>query len=269
MADGTSPADARSLIYGKMALVLRDVEAIAKERKNPQQGYQFRGVDDVMTALHPVLAKHGVFCVPLVEEMQREQYQTRNGAQMTSTVLKVRHRFYAEDGSSVDAIVIGEGSDSADKSANKAMSTAFKYAMFETFCIPTEDQADSDPDRDTPEGRGVAGAAGSQRPGKQRGGQQQQTPQPAGQPAQPSGDVQQPGRKSDRAGNGTAAPLISDSQRQRLFTLLRNTGHTAEDFKVWLKQHHNLESSKDITRAIYDGICKRVQDKSPLLQKAA
>jgi len=31
----------------------------------------------------------------------------------------------------------GEGMDSSDKATNKANSAAYKYAMFELFCIPT------------------------------------------------------------------------------------------------------------------------------------
>ncbi len=43
-----------------------------------------------------------------------------------------------------------QGLDSGDKATNKAMSVAFKYACFQTFCIPTENLID-DPDADTPE----------------------------------------------------------------------------------------------------------------------
>ena len=38
--------------------------------------------------------------------------------------------------------------DSGDKATNKAMSAAFKYACFQTFCIPTEEM--KDPDAETP-----------------------------------------------------------------------------------------------------------------------
>ena len=34
--------------------------------------------------------------------------------------------------------------DRSDKSTNKAMSAAFKYACFQTFCIPTEEMRDAD-----------------------------------------------------------------------------------------------------------------------------
>ncbi len=40
--------------------------------------------------------------------------------------------------------------DSGDKATNKAMAVAFKYACFQTFCIPTESLMD-DPDATTPE----------------------------------------------------------------------------------------------------------------------
>lgn len=69
---------------------------------------------------------------------------------MIYSVCKMKYRFFAVDGSYVDAVVVGEGMDSGDKATNKAMSVAFKYACFQTFCIPTENLID-DPDADTPE----------------------------------------------------------------------------------------------------------------------
>ena len=59
--------------------------------------------------------------------------------------------FRSTDGSEVCATVIGEGMDSADKSSNKAMAVAFKYACFQVFCIPTEEMAKDDPDAYSPE----------------------------------------------------------------------------------------------------------------------
>ena len=57
-----------------------------------------------------------------------------------------KYAFYADDGSSVDTVVIGEGMDESDKSMNKAMSAAYKYACFQTFCIPTDEMIDSETD---------------------------------------------------------------------------------------------------------------------------
>jgi hypothetical protein len=48
------------------------------------------------------------------------------------------------DGSKHTAATFGEAMDSSDKATNKAMSAAFKYAAFMTFCIPTEGDNDAD-----------------------------------------------------------------------------------------------------------------------------
>lgn len=136
------------MIYGKIADCMRQLGAIGKTSKNAQQGFMYRGVDAVMNALNPVLTANHVFCVPEVLEQHREERQTRSGGNLIYSILKMCYTLYAEDGSSVSATVIGEGMDSADKSSNKAMSVAYKYAMFQIFSIPTEEMAD--PDADTP-----------------------------------------------------------------------------------------------------------------------
>ena len=136
------------MIYGKIADCMRQLGAIGKTSKSAQQGFMYRGVDAVMNALNPVLTANHVFCVPEVLEQHREERQTRNGGNLIYSILKMCYTLYAEDGSSVSATVIGEGMDSADKSSNKAMSVAYKYAMFQIFSIPTEEMAD--PDADTP-----------------------------------------------------------------------------------------------------------------------
>lgn len=139
---------ARPMIYGKIADCMRQLGAIGKTSKNMQQGFMYRGIDAVMNALNPVLTENRMFCVPEVLEQHREERQTRNGGNLIYSILKMRYTLYAEDGSSVSADVIGEGMDSADKSSNKAMSVAYKYAMFQIFSIPTEEMAD--PDAETP-----------------------------------------------------------------------------------------------------------------------
>lgn len=131
-------------IYKAICDIMNDVEYIGKNSKNDQQKFMFRGIDAVMNVFKPLLAKHRVFVVPQVLESYREERQTKTGGNLIYTVLKVSYKFYAEDGSFVESIVQGEGMDSADKSSNKAMSVAFKYAMFQVFCVPTEEMKDPD-----------------------------------------------------------------------------------------------------------------------------
>jgi hypothetical protein len=131
-------------IYTLMAKVMGEVGAIEKLRKNQQQGYAFRGIDDVYMALQPALVKHGVVCVPEVVEERREERPSKNGGTLFYTTVRMAFTFYAPDGSYVRAVTSGEAMDSGDKSTNKAMSAAMKYAMLQTFCIPTEEKKDTE-----------------------------------------------------------------------------------------------------------------------------
>lgn len=136
-------------IYALIPKVMKDIGAIGKDRKNDQQGYKFRGIEDMYNAANPALVAHGVFCVPQVTKYEQQDRVSKSGTPSIRVVLTVCHRFYADDGSFVEAVTIGEGIDTSDKASNKAMSAAMKYAMIETFSIPTEDMEDSD--RTTPE----------------------------------------------------------------------------------------------------------------------
>ena len=136
--------NATPLIYKKIIEVMSDINAIGKDRRNQQQGFQFRGIDDVMNELHSSLAKCGVFVLPKVLEETRTTGKTSRGGDMFYTRLKINFGFYAEDGSHVDAVVIGEAMDTGDKASNKALSIGLKYAMLQVFCIPTEDEKDPD-----------------------------------------------------------------------------------------------------------------------------
>jgi hypothetical protein len=111
----------------------------------------FRGIDQVMNTMKPLFAKHGVFAVPEVVDTQRSERTTKSGGNLIYTIHKIKYHFIASDGSEVCATVVGEGMDSADKSSNKAMAVAFKYACFQVFCIPTEEMAKDDPDTYYPE----------------------------------------------------------------------------------------------------------------------
>lgn len=136
-------------IYQAITDIMSEGYAITKDKRNAQQGFKYRGIDDVLNTFQPLLAKHHVFVVPEVLDQQRQERTTGKGGSLLYSLLRMRYTFYAEDGSSVSAVVIGEGMDSGDKASNKAMSVAMKYAMFQVFCIPTEEM--QDPDADTPE----------------------------------------------------------------------------------------------------------------------
>lgn len=136
-------------IYAAICGVMEDIGAVGKGDYNQQQKFKYRGIDAVMNALNPAMIKHKIFCTPEVLEQTREERSTKSGGNLIYSVCRMRYRFFTVDGSYVDAVVVGEGMDSGDKATNKAMAVAFKYACFQTFCIPTENMMD-DPDHDTP-----------------------------------------------------------------------------------------------------------------------
>ena len=131
-------------IYGAIANVMKDVGVVSKGDSNDFDHYKYRGIDAVMNALNPAMVKHHVFVTPTVIDSSREERAGKNGTNMVYSILTVKYTFYTDDGSSVECTVIGEAMDRSDKSTNKAMSAAFKYACFQTFCIPTEEMIDSE-----------------------------------------------------------------------------------------------------------------------------
>jgi len=120
-------------------------DGIAKAKKNTQQGYNFRGIDDVYNALAPVMSEVGLVVLPRVLSRECVERTTQKGYPLFYTTVEVEFDFVSShDGSKHTVKTYGEAMDSADKSTNKAMSAAYKYACMQAFCIPTEGDNDAD-----------------------------------------------------------------------------------------------------------------------------
>ncbi len=135
------------MVYKAIAVVtgLLSKEGISKDRKNQQQNYAFRGIDDVYNALAPFLAEAQLCILPRVMERSVTERETAKGGTLFYVVLKVEFDFVsAVDGSLHTVVMYGEAMDSGDKATNKAMSAAYKYACMQAFCIPTEGDNDAD-----------------------------------------------------------------------------------------------------------------------------
>lgn len=129
--------------FASLLKVQEELSALAKTEQNKQQGWAFRGIDSVMNALHPLFVKHKVIVIPEVLSIKNSTATRNGGGVLNYCKVKVKYTFCAEEGST-SCIMVGEAMDTGDKATSKALSIAYKYAMFQTFCIPTED----DPDRD-------------------------------------------------------------------------------------------------------------------------
>ncbi|WP_211823861.1 ERF family protein [Proteus terrae] len=131
-------------VYKAISNVAREMAetGIKKGSVNQQQGFMFRGIDAVYNALAPALVKHGLLILPRIIERTVTERQTQRGGLLFYVVVKAEFEFVSvEDGSKHTVVTYGEAMDSGDKATNKAMSIAYKYAAFQTFCIPTEETA--------------------------------------------------------------------------------------------------------------------------------
>lgn len=134
-------------VYESIAAITAEMakEGISKNRRNQQQGYQFRGIDDVYNALSPMLAVHKLCILPRIMTRDLVERQTAKGGALFYVTVEAEFDFVsAEDGSKHTIRTFGEAMDSADKATNKAMSAAYKYAAMQAFCIPTEGDNDAD-----------------------------------------------------------------------------------------------------------------------------
>lgn len=121
-------------------------EGISKSRANQQQGYKFRGIDEVLNALSRIIADNKLVIIPHVQSREITERQTKSGGALFSVVVNVAYTFVSAVDGSRETIgpFDGEAMDSADKATNKAMSAAYKYMAIQTFCIPTEGDNDAD-----------------------------------------------------------------------------------------------------------------------------
>ena len=191
---------------------------VAKSRKNQQQGWAFRGIDEVMNALAPLLATHKLIVFPRMLHREQTERVSKSGSATFYTTVHAEFDFVsAVDGSKHTASTFGEGMDSADKSTNKAMSAAYKYAAFLTFCIPTEGGNDLDPDAVTPEPLEPA-------PTTQR------------RPAEPAPARPAPGPTATRAMSQVAAAAPQKTESDAVLELLvmaLNDCETLEHLQIW------------------------------------
>lgn len=129
-----------------LSKVMADVGAVGKDSQNQQQGFRFRGIDAVVNAVSPAFRRHGIIAVPRVLNVDRETVTTNRGGTMAVVHLLVEYRFYGPAGDSVSAVVAAESFDSGDKATAKAMSVAYRTALLQVLCLPTDE---TDPDQHT------------------------------------------------------------------------------------------------------------------------
>lgn len=130
-------------IFKAIADSMRDIKAVGKDGVNRHDSYNFRGIDGVMNAVGPVFRQHGIIPVPEVVQYSHEPVMSSTGKPMTSVTLQMVVHFYGPAGDCLDCTVWGEAFDRGDKATAKAHSVAFRTALLQTLCLPTQEP---DPD---------------------------------------------------------------------------------------------------------------------------
>jgi hypothetical protein len=229
----TTTGTARQLpIHAAMVAVMRGVESITKASRNAQQGFMYRGIDDVYNALHGLLAEHGIVTVPRVTDERCDERVSASNKPLFHTTIRVEYDFIAGDGSLVTVgPVIGQAMDSGDKAANKALAVAHKYVLLQTFCIPTAE--DKDPDATTHDTKPQSSGTGRQRTSSAK-----------------------PKDSSTRRG---ADEVISSAQRKRMFALLNMGDHDEDALKTHLKDKYGIDSTKELLKSQYDDVCEWIE----------
>lgn len=132
-------------IFQAINAIMSEVGYVKKQRA-AALNYSYAGEAALIEAVRPAMVSHGVFCyVSNYDNVTQSEYTTSKGSSMTRTTLRATVRFQHESGSFIDVQSVGEGADSGDKSLNKAMTGAYKYALRQTFCIETGDDPDKYP----------------------------------------------------------------------------------------------------------------------------
>ena len=155
-------------VYAAIAAVQKEFSemGLGKKDRNDFHEYDFRGIDALMVALSPLLVKYGLIILPRGVARTGEERRTNEGRASFRVMLDIDYSILCvEDGTLVTVgPFYGEAIDTSDKAANKAMSFAYKYMAFQTFCIPIKGQDEGD--SDSPEV--AASVAGSDAPPPQK-----------------------------------------------------------------------------------------------------
>lgn len=131
-------------IFGAMIEAKRRIGPIAKARfaDAGSMKFAFRGIDDLIDAVFPILNDLGIL---LVAEVKKVEETTRGEKQLPFTRIHMSYKFYCDDESCIVSEAVGQavsGQKGGDKEATVAQSVALRIMLATTFSIPFSDMVD-------------------------------------------------------------------------------------------------------------------------------
>ena len=142
-------------IYQRMAAITAELQTVAKNlnvETGKGNGYKAVSERDVIDAVKPLEAKHGVYSYPasrrVLESAVLESESEWNGKVTKKTTFFERietvYRFVNTDDPTdfIETTTFAEGIDSQDKGSGKAMTYADKYSLMKVYKISAGDDPD-------------------------------------------------------------------------------------------------------------------------------
>lgn len=149
-------------IHQRMAAITAELQTVAKNlnvETGKGKGYKAVSERDVIDAVKPLEAKHGVYSYPasrrVLESAALESENEYNGRVTKKTTFFERietvYRFVNTDDPTdfIETTTFAEGIDSQDKGSGKAMTYGDKYALMKAYKISTGDDPDQTASEDT------------------------------------------------------------------------------------------------------------------------
>ena len=124
-------------LYEKMHEIMKDVQYLAKDDSVAFGNTKYKALSEekVTSIMRAELIRHKLVVFPI------QQVSSRNG-QISHVDVVYRMVNVEEPGEYIDITSCGDGADSQDKGAGKAMTYAFKYMWLRTFALPTGEDPD-------------------------------------------------------------------------------------------------------------------------------
>lgn len=161
----------KTLLEAKAAVMV-EVEIVRKV-KSEGLSYQYAPIEAMVAQVRPSMIRNGLTIRPSSYRLlHNEAYVTTNNKSMNRVVAAATFVLSHVDSDQTEEIdTLGEGADNGDKSCNKAMTAALKYALKQAFLIPTEDDPDKNPSDNQERGRrGQSSGGGRQSSGGRQSG---------------------------------------------------------------------------------------------------
>ena len=140
-------------LVAAIAAVMGAFRGVEKTGNNKFHNYKYASDADLLWTLKPLMAQHGLaFVLVSFQESPSVEVKTSKGGIERLIDVRATYRIAHTSGEWMTVTAPGSGQDPGDKAHYKAMTGAMKYALRQTFAVPTGDdpEGDAEPQRQPP-----------------------------------------------------------------------------------------------------------------------